>query len=148
MKQAFIYSSKIWLTTICAGPYLTGIILVTTDPLIYSVKDIFSVGNVYAVLVGLFAALSSWALFAIIARFSFTKSTSAILIKLYLSASAFILVLLPWAIVESNAVFNSNYWPSLAPWILSYYFITVVGIWLYNTPVNPDLARQSKNQSS
>jgi len=136
MKQAFIYSTKVWLTTVILGMRITGLIkiLLDTDHLIYKVQDIFT-SAIYDIPVGFVACLPSWFLFTIITRYFNVKSISLIYKKLWFSLSAIFLSILPFAILFWYQLTHLNYLPDMLPELIGYTVVTIAGIWLYR--LNP-----------
>jgi hypothetical protein len=132
MKQALIYSLKVWLTTVVLGLRISGLIRICmdTDHLIYKWSDMFS-SAMYDIPVGLIACLPSWALF-ILSVWALKKSKSSlILVKLFLSLIGVMLSILPFAIVFNHQLFNINYLPDMLPDLFGYTLITVAGVWFY-----------------
>jgi hypothetical protein len=131
MKQAFIYSLKVWLTIACLSPFATFIVLVITDPLTYRLSDMVDVSMVYTVIAGLLVCGPAYALTGFIVWFLLGRVKSIRQLKLSLTLITATLILLPFAIVNYHALTNSGYWPALLQWLASYYAITVTCIWFY-----------------
>ncbi|WP_158827203.1 hypothetical protein [Mucilaginibacter lacusdianchii] len=131
MKQAFMYSLKVWITTACLGPFVTGIVLIITDPLIYRLSDLADASMVYTIIAGLFVCGPAYALTGLIVYFLLAKLKSVKRLKVSITFITTAIVLLSFAIVDYHALINSNYWPSLLPWLACYYAVTVAGIWFY-----------------
>jgi uncharacterized membrane protein len=140
MKQALIYSLKVWLTTIVLGMRVAAVIKICLDTdHLYGAGDIFS-SAIYDIPVGLIACTPSFFLF-LVGVFFLSKTSGTIWSKkLILSVLGVILAILPFAIVFTHQLFSANYLPDMLPELCGYVGITLAGIWFYkltwvsNTP--------------
>ena len=130
MKEAFIYSFKVFAVTIIAGPILTGIYLVLSDPLIYKASDILT-GMLYMVPAGIILCIPSWLLLAFLVKQATKKGLSTAVGKSFLSLFSVVLVTIPFAVVNYRTILNSNYWPSIIPFISAYAITLILCIWLF-----------------
>jgi hypothetical protein len=130
MKEAKLYSLKVWLTTIIVAPIIFGIVKNFLDPLIYNVTDIFF-GLAYSVPAGLILCIPSWLLFWLLAGYLNSSKLNAILKKLYISFFSILLVVLPFALLNIHYLIESNYWPEMIPWIGSYIGVLIGCIWIF-----------------
>jgi hypothetical protein len=131
MKEATIYSLKVWLTTAIFGMRIAAVIKICLDDYhIFSWSDTFS-SAIYDIPIGIIACLPSWILFALLTR-RLKKITSTITrLKLILSLLGILLSLLPFAIIFPSQITHVNYLPDMLPELFGYTLITLVGIWFY-----------------
>ena len=132
MKQALVYSLKVWLTTVVLGIRIAVLIKIglDTDHLIYSFEDMFN-SAIYDIPVGIIACSPSWILFSV-AVWLINKTKSGMLLrKMWLSLIAIVLGILPFAIVFWVQLTHPNYWPDMAPEVAAYVGITIAGVWFY-----------------
>jgi hypothetical protein len=143
MKQAFIYSLKVWLTTAVLGMRLAVLIKICldTDHLIYGFQDVFG-SAIYDIPVGIIDCSPSWIIFSFAVWLVAKTKSRMLLKKLCLTSIAIVLGILPFGIVFWYQLTRPNYWPDMAPEILGYVGITIAGIWFYklraaaNKPLN------------
>jgi 4-amino-4-deoxy-L-arabinose transferase-like glycosyltransferase len=81
------------------------------------------------VVVGIVACLPSWFVMAWVVHLLSRKNNYSKRIKGYLTIICLLLILCPFGIVESHALTHLNYWPSMLPWLISYYVVAVAVIW-------------------
>jgi len=132
MKPAFIYSLKVWITTIILGMRITGLIRISldTDHLIYGVEDIFN-SAIYDIPIGFVACLPSWLIFSVTVRYVNAMKTSLIYKKTWLTLISIFLGILPFAFLFWPQLTHTNYWPDMLPEIIGYAVVTTAGIWFY-----------------
>jgi hypothetical protein len=131
MKQAMVYSLKVWLTTAILGMRIAAIIKICLDGYhIYSWPDIFS-SAIYDIPIGIIACLPSSILFALLTRRLKKNPYTITRLKLILSLTGILLSLLPFAIVFPSQITHVNYLPDMLPELLGYTLITLGGIWFY-----------------
>jgi len=129
MKRAFIYTLKVFLTTIILAPGLATAITFFGNPEIYKPED--ALYTLIIIPAGLLLCIPSYVLFGLIASYLNKLFGNIFIIKTLLSLAALPLTLLPFGIMNYHTIINSNYWPSIAPWLGSYAGITVLGVWVY-----------------
>jgi hypothetical protein len=132
MKQALIYSLKVWLTTVVLGMRIAALIkiLLDTDHLIYKFSDIFT-SAVYDIPVGLIACLPSFGIFLLTVSLLRKSNYNIRSKKLVLSALGLLLSVLPFALLFTHQLFNINYLPDMLPELCAYTGLTIAGIWFY-----------------
>jgi hypothetical protein len=131
MKQALVYSLKVWLTTVILGMRVAVLIriLLDSEHLIYSFGDTFS-SAAYDIPIGLIVCTPSWVLFAFASKSINSRGHSVIYKNIILSACSIPLIILPYAIVFHQIIYP-NYWPDMLPDLCGYALVTVAGIWIY-----------------
>jgi len=139
MKQALIYSIKVWLTTVVLGMRIAVLIKICldTDHLIYDFEDFFG-SAIYDIPIGLIACAPSWILFSLSVLVINKPKRSVMVKKLWLTLAAFILGILPFAIVFWGQLTHPNYWPDMAPEVFGYISVTIASLWFYKLkPADP-----------
>ncbi|WP_345954714.1 hypothetical protein [Mucilaginibacter sp. PAMB04168] len=132
MKQAFIYSLKVWLPALIIAPLITVSInwfIAWYNPINYYRSSGFWVDVYFNFVAG--AALIPLAALFWLATLAFVKTQARIsLIKLQLTLVATILCVVPFAIFGKNnqlsleTVFSTTYW------LPSYLMVAVPSIWI------------------
>jgi hypothetical protein len=136
MKQALVFSSKVWLTTIIVSPIIVGLLQSFLDPDTYSYSDAF-VGLIYCVPGGVIFCLPSSLLFWLAVWYVNKKKLKTYQKKIYISVGSVFLALIPFAILNAHTLFSPNYWPSELPWVGSYFGILTASIWFFKLrPIN------------
>ena len=135
MKQAFIYSLKVWLTTVLLGMRVAALIKIATDTqhLMYKAEDIFD-SAIYDIPVGLIACLPSWLLFSLVVGYLNKVIHSVEQEKLWLSVVAVFLSILPFALLFWHQLTHLNYLPDMLPELAAYTIVTIAGTWFYKLP--------------
>jgi hypothetical protein len=134
MKQALIYSGKVWLTTLTVAPFLAASIsffMAVYNPLISSIGLGFSLNtyfDFYAALLLLPLALLFW-----LAAFGLLKTQrKVVIIKSALTTVAIIFCILPFMITGRNLQLSLLSLMSTSYWLPSYLVVAVFSIWVYN----------------
>lgn len=141
MKQALMYSLKVWLTTIVAGPFIAILILSFLNPNTSHHLELF-ISLFYLTLGGIFFCLPSWLLFWLLAGFINKRELKMDYKKLFISIVSIFLSFIPFAIMDAHALFSPNYWPSELPWVASYFGVLITCIWFYK--LKPTVAKELK----
>lgn len=131
MKEAGLYSIKVWLTTIIVAPIIAGIIQLCLDPLTYNFNDIF-LALFYAFPAGIILCIPSLLLFWLITWYLNKYCIGIIRKKIYITLLCSFLTILPFSILNIRALTHSNYWPSLMPWLISCFIVLIGSVWLYD----------------
>lgn len=124
MKQAFIFSLKVWLTTLLLAPLLSNLVeLVTPDVINYNLLDALSLA-IIEIMVGAFLSMISF-LFLFLFTYLFIKQDFVEHnVKVILSFICVILILVPFL-----GLFHFN--KLVLPRMIIYSLIGVASIWVY-----------------
>jgi hypothetical protein len=136
MKQAFIFSTKVWLTTIIIGPLIMGI----RTFFMYDWVDDRWANAFFVPKVGIPAGLVFFLpSFVLLSLFSWYLNKKVIFInirKLYLSLVAVVLAIIPFAVINYRSLFTINTgllegFPPDLFWTCTYVSLTLAGVWFY-----------------
>ena len=136
MKQALIYSLKVWLTSVLLGPLIPGLISAVhvNDTLGFGrAVSGFVIWLLFAFISGLVLSLMSFLLLLFTTATLLKTNLATLVQKLLFSVIIPVYASLPFLLVQDY----QQYSPANKVLIISYMVVVVIGIWLYKLePVN------------
>ena len=137
MKQALIYSLKVWLTTVILGSLIMGIrIWFLYDWLADRWDNEVKVQEI-TIPSGLVCYLPCWFIFGLLCWYLNKKAVSVRSRYIFMSLTAIILAMAPFAIMDYQSLFSlyaKGFFAGFPPdlfWTCTYVGVTLIGTWFY-----------------